>query len=166
MQYKGRPLKIYGMGKLNEGTQIKSIKDEYVLLTDPNGQQLYIKLLDLAEAVRSVMPVVTSDNNGLMNKDLFADNGSLTTGMESYSDDIDELHLLLKDGLSTVACTMASTNRPYPNDTGGVLVNINRVTKFSMRLIYQQYISVTLGNKVKSRTGRYSGSEYIFSNWE
>ena len=152
--------------KLNEAPQVNTINNEYVLLTDSNGLPIRIKVTDLAEAIRNVMSTVTSDKNGLVSSLQLAENGSFSTGMESYSDDINELHLLLKDGLSTVACTVASTNRPYPNDTGGVLVNINRVTRFSLRLIYQQYISVTWGNKVKSRTGVYSGSEYIFSNWE
>jgi len=127
-----------------------------------------IKLLDVnvIEVIRNAMPIATSEKNGLMSSEYLSEDGSFATDMKSYSGDINELHTVLKDGLSTIACTVASTNRPYPNDTGGVIINVNRISKFSMRLIYQQYISITQGNKVKTRTGVYSGSEYIFSEWE
>lgn len=54
------------MGHLGNSTPITTVQDKEVLLTDSKGQNFKIKLSNLAEAVRQVMPVATSDKNGLM----------------------------------------------------------------------------------------------------
>lgn len=59
------------MGHLGEGTQITTVQDKEIVLTASNGQHFKMKITDLAEAVRQVMQVVTSENNGLMSRDGF-----------------------------------------------------------------------------------------------
>lgn len=129
-------------------------------------EKINITDANVIEEVRNAMPTATDGKKGLMSNEYLSENGSFVTDMKTYSGDINKLHTVLKNGLSTVACSIDSTNRPYPNDSGGIMININRIVNYSMKIIYQQYISSIQGSKAKIRTGVYSGEEYIFSEWE
>lgn len=54
------------MGHLGQGVEITTIQDNEIVLTASNGQHFRMKIADLAEAVRQVMPVATTEKNGLM----------------------------------------------------------------------------------------------------
>lgn len=128
-------------------------------------EKIQISDASIAEEIRKNMAVVTSSANGLMSKGYLSGIGSLSTGMSLCSGDLNELHSVLPDGLTTLACAIASVNRPYPTDLGGVLIHINRIEGFSVKMIIQEYYSVTKGNSKKSRIAIWNGTEYEFSVW-
>lgn len=53
------------MGHLGEGTEITTVEDKEIVLTATNGQHFRMKIADLAEAMRQVMPEATSEQKGL-----------------------------------------------------------------------------------------------------
>ena len=59
------------MGHLGESAPITTVEDKEVVLTGSDGQLFKMKLADLTEAVRQVMPMATSDKNGLMSYGFF-----------------------------------------------------------------------------------------------
>lgn len=54
------------MGHLGQSTEITTIQDKEIVLTSSDGHTFKMKVTDLAEAVRQVMPVATSEKSGLM----------------------------------------------------------------------------------------------------
>ena len=155
------------MGKMNEVTLTTILNDnEYVSVVLADGTLGRIKKAEFAEAIRSVMSVATEDKNGLMSQSQVSSNGAFSTGMLPYSDDIDNLHKILKDGLTTIACTAASKNRPY-DDYGGIIINVSRATEvFSLKAVFQMYISATQSYKPKMRFATGNNDRFTFSNWE
>lgn len=57
------------MTHLGQSTEITTVQDKDIVLTSTTGQPFRMKVADLAEAIRQVMPVVSMTNNGLMSKD-------------------------------------------------------------------------------------------------
>lgn len=51
---------------LGESTPITTVQDKEVVLTSTTGQTFRMKVTDLAESIRQVMPVATTIDNGLM----------------------------------------------------------------------------------------------------
>lgn len=56
------------MATLGDGTPITTVQDKEIVLTATNGEYFKMKIADLAEAVRQVMPVATPEKDGLMSK--------------------------------------------------------------------------------------------------
>lgn len=56
------------MGHLGQSTPISTVQDKEIVLTGSDGHTFKMKIADLAEAVRQVMPIATQEQNGLMNK--------------------------------------------------------------------------------------------------
>lgn len=56
------------MATLGDGTPITTVEDKEIVLTSVDGQYFRMKIADLAEAVRQVMPVATSESNGLLDR--------------------------------------------------------------------------------------------------
>lgn len=155
------------MGKINETTTVANLANsDYISVVLADGTLCKIKKANLAEAIRSVMSEATSNKNGLLNMSQISDSGSFSTGIISYSDDINNLHTTLGNGLSTIACTVSSINRPYPNDNGGIMINVNRIIGFSIKMIYQIYISSSQANKPKVRYATGNSDGFSFSDWE
>lgn len=55
---------------LGESTPITTVQDKEIVLTSVDGQNFRMKIADLAEAVRQVMPVATSEMNGMMSSNI------------------------------------------------------------------------------------------------
>lgn len=60
------------MGHLGQGTPITTVQDKEIVLTASDGQTFKMKVTDLAEAVRQVMPVATVGGNGLQSSGFVA----------------------------------------------------------------------------------------------
>ncbi|SHF53248.1 hypothetical protein SAMN05444349_12413 [Bacteroides faecichinchillae] len=120
----------------------------------------------VVEEIRKQMAEATVYNKGLMSTVFLSENGSFSTNMASYSGNLDEIHTIVKNGITVIACAVASTNRPYPDDGGGILININRLEGFSSRIVYQEYISMNKGYKKKIRCIYFKDSNPEFSPWE
>lgn len=129
-------------------------------------EKINIKDARIADEIRKQMATTTFNDNGLMNKDFISSNGAFSTGSVSFFGDLNTVHNSLKNGISVIACGTASTNRPYPDDQGGILINVNRTDNFSVKVTYQIYISVSKGYIKKSRKTYLSGTDYIFTPWE
>ena len=54
------------MAHLGQSTEITTVQSEEVVLTGTDGQTFKMKVADLSEAIRQVMPVATMLGNGLM----------------------------------------------------------------------------------------------------
>ena len=68
------------MAKLSDGASITTVQDKEIVLTGTDGQFFKMKITDLAEAVRQVMQVATSENNGLMGREYAETRHNVGTG--------------------------------------------------------------------------------------
>lgn len=152
------------MPTLGDGAQITTVEDKEIVLTATNGQYFRMKIADLAEAVRQVMPVVTSVGNGLMEKNMFSTikSSAIYPKDTDSSVDINKLFKECRPGVTIYILTTAAINAPG----AGILLHFQRTPMgdLSVSQRIHQFVLMNEG-KIRCRTGYPLGAEISYSNW-
>lgn len=133
------------MGHLGQSTPITTVQDKEIVLTASDGHTFKMKIADLAEAVRQVMPVATNNTNGLINSQLF--NSIPFCGILAHK----QLFLLSKGGiwerqLVTIAISHSGSEENsfvvlsadiYENSKVRFKTNITGIFPSSAKLLYR-----------------------------
>ena len=97
------------MATLGDGKNITTVGDKEIVLTSITGEQFKMKIADLAEAVRQVMPVATAEKNGLLASSL------LTGGLV----DINQINFDTYKGVIPIIATKGTSGGTSPSLNDG-----------------------------------------------
>lgn len=149
---------------LGNSTRITTVQDKEIVLTGSDGHTFKMKIADLAEAVRQVMPVATNIANGLMDKTVFSMIDSRLNPFKGTNNatDINQLFKECDAGLTMYNLISAAINSPG----AGFLLHFQRLNKgdlSSSQIVYQ--LAMLSTRSMQYRYGTPSATDMSYSNW-
>lgn len=149
---------------LGNSTRITTVQDKEIVLTGSDGHTFKMKIADLAEAVRQVMPVATNIANGLMDKTVFSMIDSMLNPFKGTNNATD-INQLFKE--CDIGLTMYNIVSEVINSPGaGFLLHFQRLKKgdfSSSQMIFQ--ISILMSGEIICRKGISNGTGINYSTW-
>ena len=126
---------------LGESTPITTVQNEEIVLTGSDGQTFRMKVADLSEAIRQVMPEVSVESNGLMSKNGFIYRRRLFSDID-FNNIVDTGYYFNEVG--------NGINNSHAPESYGVLIVINPIPN-SYEYIFQLHIDFIGNLKIRRK---------------